>query len=70
MATSQEATQATENNRKIFRRYGKMFALADPSVYVSHAHKLSLWLNDVKAYYTSARPEVRISPNFLFMPFN
>jgi hypothetical protein len=68
MATSQEATQATENNRKLFRRYGKMFALADPDVYTSHADKLSLWLNDFKAYYTSARPEVRISSNLPFMP--
>jgi hypothetical protein len=65
MATSQEATQATENNRKLFRRYGKMFALADHNVYTSHADKLSLWLNDIKAYYTSARPEVRIFPNLL-----
>ena len=66
MATSQEATQATENNRKLFRRYGKMFALADPNVYTSHADKLSLWLSDFKAYYTSARPEVRtsIQPSF------
>jgi hypothetical protein len=69
MATSQEATQATENNRKIFRRYGKMFAHANPDVYTSHADKLSLWLKDFKAYYTSARPEVRISPNLPFMPF-
>ena len=67
MAT-QEATQATENNRKLFRRYEKMFALADPNVYTSHADKLSLWLNDFKAYYTSARPEVRVSSNLPFIP--
>ena len=67
MATSQDANQATDNNRKLFRRYGKMFALADPNVYTSHADKLSLWLSDFKAYYTSARPEVRISSNFPFM---
>lgn len=61
MATSQEAT---ENNRKLFRRYGKKFALTDPNVYTSHADKLSLWLNDFKAYYTAARPEVRFLPTF------
>ena len=67
MATSQ-ATQTTENNRKLFCRYEKMFELDDLNVYISHADKLSLWLNDSKAYYTSARPEVRISSNLLIMP--
>jgi hypothetical protein len=67
MATSQEAT---ENNRKLFRRYVKMFALSDPIVYTSHADKLSLWLNDSKAYYAVARPEVRISFNLPLMPLN
>jgi hypothetical protein len=67
MATSEDASQATENNRKLFRRYEKMFALADPNVYTSHADKLSLWLSDFKAYYTSARPEVRISSNVPFI---
>lgn len=59
MATS----QATENNQKLFRRYAKMFTLSDPDVYISHAEKLSLWLNDFKAYYAAARPEVRVSSN-------
>ena len=66
MSTSQD--QATENNRKLFRRYGNMLALADSNVYTYHANKLSFWLNDIKAYYTSARPEVRISSNLPFMP--
>lgn len=65
MATLQEAE---DNNRKLFRRYGKKIALTDPAVYTSHADKLSLWLNDFKAYYTSARPEVRISSDLPFMP--
>jgi hypothetical protein len=68
MSNSQVVTQATDNNRKLFRRYGKMFSLADPNVYASHADKLSLWLSDFKAYYTSARPEVRISSILPFMP--
>ena len=59
-------SQATENNQKLFRRYGKMFALNDPNVYTSHAEKLSLWLNDFKAYYTAARPEVSVASNLNF----
>ncbi|KAF8803612.1 hypothetical protein BYT27DRAFT_7195459 [Phlegmacium glaucopus] len=50
--------QAAENNQKLFRRYAKMFALSDPHIYTSHADKLSLWLNDSKAYYATARPEI------------
>jgi hypothetical protein len=56
---------AAEKNQKLFRRYGKMFALSDPNIYTDHLEKLSLWLNDFKAYYTTARPEVR---NFI-QPF-
>jgi hypothetical protein len=63
MATS----QATENNQKLFHRYGKKFALNDPLVYTAYADKLSLWLSDFKAYYAAARPQVRISSNLPFM---
>jgi len=55
-------SQAAENNQKLFRRYAKMFSLSDPHIYISHAEKLSLWLNDFKAYYPTARPEVRVHP--------
>ena len=63
MATTSQ--QATENNEKLFHRYGKKLASSDPLVYTFYADKLSLWLSDFKAYYTAARPQVWISSNFL-----
>ncbi|KDR81376.1 hypothetical protein GALMADRAFT_263661 [Galerina marginata CBS 339.88] len=52
------SSQASENNQRLFRRFGKVFAHNDLSAYISHAQKLSVWLRDHKAYYTAARPEI------------
>lgn len=50
--------QATENNQRLFKRYARVFNNADPIAFAAHAQKLSLWLDDYKAYYVGARPEV------------
>jgi hypothetical protein len=54
------SAQATENNQRLFVRYAKVFRENDVVAYTVHAHKLAAWLRDSKAYYTAARPEVRL----------
>ncbi|KAF8163073.1 hypothetical protein B0H34DRAFT_794820 [Crassisporium funariophilum] len=53
-----ESSQATENNQKLFRRYGRIFASNDAEAFASHAEKLCMWLGDFKAFYPAARPEI------------
>lgn len=64
--TAPVSAQATENNHRLFVRYAKVFKENDVVAYAMHAHKLATWLRDSKAYYTAARPEVRL---FTFCDF-
>jgi hypothetical protein len=65
--TAPVSAQAMENNQRLFLRYAKVFKENDAVPYAIHAHKLAAWLRDSKAYYTAARPEVRL---FTFSDFS
>ena len=48
----------TQSNERLFKLYEKSLGRPVTKEYVETAIKLAIWLGDVKAYYTAARPNV------------
>ena len=46
------------NNQKLFNVYAKKLFSSDIGTFSDVTAKLATWLNNPKAYYTEARPEV------------
>lgn len=52
------ASNAVENNNKLFPIVASKLSQRDPTIYANVAHKFGQWLSNEKAYYAAARPEV------------
>jgi hypothetical protein len=50
--------KALLNNQKLFDVYAKRLCSSDVVAFSDVTEKLSTWLNNPKAYYAEARPEV------------
>ncbi len=46
------------NNQRLFELYAKKLCSRDVGTFSDVTEKLSSWLNNPKAYYNEARPEV------------
>jgi hypothetical protein len=46
------------NNQRLFDVYAKKLCSSDVGTFSDVTEKLSSWLNNPKAYYSEARPEV------------
>jgi hypothetical protein len=52
------ASNAIQNNQRLFGPFSRKLASDDPAVYSAFAEKFAVWLSDERAYYLEARPEV------------
>lgn len=53
--------RARSNNQKLFDAYAKKLCSDDVRTFSEVAEKLAIWLDNGKAYYDEARPEVWFS---------
>ncbi|KAF8874644.1 hypothetical protein CPB84DRAFT_573924 [Gymnopilus junonius] len=63
-------SEAVRKNKSLFQKYAQKIHGLDPNDYVQCVLKLAHWLNNYKAYYTDARPDIFNLLSEIQAPFN